>query len=106
MIGNAPDASVGSAVTLELIRSFQLRCGQDVIPLTPSVQRLVAFVALQDRAVRRTHVSGTLWLDACDERASASLRSALWRTPAPAGAPLVAASNTHVWLHPSVQVDF
>jgi DNA-binding SARP family transcriptional activator len=95
-----------TSVRLDLIRGFELRCGSEVVPVTPSSQRLVAFVALHDRAVRRTHVSGALWLDASEGRANASLRSALWRTPGPAGEPIVSASSTHLWLNPDVEVDF
>jgi DNA-binding SARP family transcriptional activator len=47
-----------------------------------------------------------LWTDVAEQRANSSLRSALWRTPAPDGQPLVQASNTHLWLNPVVDVDF
>jgi DNA-binding SARP family transcriptional activator len=55
--------------------------------------------------VRRSTVSGTLWLDSPEDRASASLRSALWRIPAPNGVSLLAASGTHLWLNAQVRVD-
>src|SRR6476661_8651477 len=42
-------------------------------------QRLLAFLALQDRATTRTAIAGTLWPDASEEHAHASLRSALSR---------------------------
>jgi DNA-binding SARP family transcriptional activator len=66
----------------------------------------VAFVALQERTVRRRYVSGALWLDVTEERANANLRSALWRTPAPGGCPLLLASSTHIWFNPDVEIDF
>jgi DNA-binding SARP family transcriptional activator len=95
------------APRLSLIRGFELRNGQgDVVPIALSAQRLVAFVALHDRPVRRIHTSGMLWTDASERRASSSLRSALWRTPALDGRPVVQASNTHLWLNPEVEVDF
>jgi DNA-binding SARP family transcriptional activator len=102
----APATEASSLVNLYLIRGFELRHGDQVIPVPPSSQRLVAFVALRERAVRRCHVSGVLWLDAQEERANASLRSALWRTPSPGGCPLIKASSTHLWLNPEVDVDF
>jgi DNA-binding SARP family transcriptional activator len=40
---------------------------------------LIAYVALQDRPVHRGRLAGSLWLDKSDARASANLRSALWR---------------------------
>ena len=42
-------------------------------------QRLLAFLALRDRAVARTALAGTLWPEASEEHAQASLRSALSR---------------------------
>ena len=42
-------------------------------------QRLLAFLALQDRAMARTALAGTLWPEASEEHAHASLRSALSR---------------------------
>jgi len=91
---------------LSLIRGFELRSVGSVVRVALSAQRLVAFVALQDRAVRRLHASGMLWADAPEQRANSSLRSALWRTPSPHGRPLIEASSTHLWLNPAVQVDF
>jgi len=102
----APAQSRTRVVHLFLLKGFELRHGDEIIPVPPSSQRLVAFVALHDRDVRRGHVSGALWLDAPEERASASLRSALWRTPSPGGCPLIMASTTHLWLNPDVKVDF
>jgi DNA-binding SARP family transcriptional activator len=47
--------------------------------LPPGSQRLLAFLALYDRSVARTAVAGTLWPEASEEHAYASLRSALSR---------------------------
>jgi DNA-binding SARP family transcriptional activator len=94
------------SLRLSLIRGFELRSDGSVVQVAFSAQRLIAFVALQERAVRRPHASGMLWTDASEQRASSSLRSALWRTPAPGGRPLIEASNTHLWLNPAVEVDF
>lgn len=41
--------------------------------------RLVAYLALQRRPVSRSAVAGVLWPESTQERAQASLRSALWR---------------------------
>jgi DNA-binding SARP family transcriptional activator len=91
--------------SLRLIHDFELRSGDELVQLSPSSQRLVGFVALHDRPVRRSTVSGTLWLDSPEDRASASLRSALWRIPAPGGVSLLDASGTHLWLNAQVRVD-
>jgi DNA-binding SARP family transcriptional activator len=90
---------------LNLIQDFELRCGGEPVLMSPNSQRLVGFVALHDRPVRRTKVSSTLWLDSTEDRASASLRSALWRIPAPRGEHILGASSTHVWLNARVRVD-
>ncbi|CAN5177877.1 hypothetical protein BH18ACT4_BH18ACT4_01390 [soil metagenome] len=91
-------------VQLNLLHGFELsvsgRC--PVVPL--GTQRLLAFVALQPRPVHRCYVAGTLWPDKPEERASANLRSALWRLNGPK-TPLVDASSTHVALAPAVVVD-
>ncbi|HEX2362194.1 MAG TPA: BTAD domain-containing putative transcriptional regulator [Jiangellaceae bacterium] len=89
-----------------LIGDFALRCGGEQVDVTPSSQRLICFLALRPpHPVRRMFVSGTLWPDSDEVKASANLRSALWRIPAPGGSAVVCASATHVWLHPDVQVD-
>jgi DNA-binding SARP family transcriptional activator len=91
---------------LSLIGDFELTVDDTPVVVPPAAQRLIGFLALQSgRQVRRALVSGTLWLDATEARANASLRSAIWRSPALAGAPLVGASNTHLWLRPDLVVD-
>jgi DNA-binding SARP family transcriptional activator len=91
-------------VTLELLDAFQLRFGGVPVSLPPSAQRLLALLALTDRPVRRLHVSGTLWLDTPEERASANLRSSLWRLNRP-GRKLVEATSLQLRLAPEVRVD-
>ncbi len=103
-MSTATDAEL--ACSLSLIHDFELWWDGELVPMSPSSQRLVGFVALHDRPVRRTKVSGTLWLDSAEERANASLRSALWRVPAPGGVSVLSASATHVWLNPAIEVDF
>jgi DNA-binding SARP family transcriptional activator len=68
------------------------------------VQRLVAFLALQDRPLRRTYVSGRLWLDKTQDQAFGALRTTLWRLRR-LPAPVVQATTTHLSLAPSVSVD-
>ncbi len=93
-------------ISLSLIRGFELHIEEKTVAVPRSAQRLMAFVALQDRAVQRLHASGVLWNDVSEQQANSCLRSALWRTPSPYGERLVQASGTHLWLNPSVQVDF
>ncbi len=90
------------SVELKLIPDFELRCGGDLVTLTPATRRLVAFLALHARPVLRARASAELWLDVDPRHAAASLRSALWRLPA---RDIVGSSSSHVWLDPGVEVD-
>lgn len=87
---------------LNLIRQFEIRNDGANTPVTPALQRLVGFLALQPSPARRTYVSGTLWSGADEQHASASLRSALWRLQP---LQIICASSTHLWLNPCVEVD-
>lgn len=87
-----------------LLTGFQLACDGKPISLPMSAQRLVAFIGLQDRPVQRTYIAGTLWLDSPDDRAAASLRSALWRSRQP-GLCLVEAGSSGLRLSREVTVD-
>src|SRR5687767_240280 len=54
--------------------------GKDALPDLPGgSQRLLAFLALRDRSVTRTAAAGTLWPEASEDHAHASLRSAISR---------------------------
>lgn len=66
-------------VRLALIGGFELRRSHEHIYLPTAVQRVVAFLGLQERPVQRAFVAGTLWTSASEHHASASLRSAMWR---------------------------
>jgi DNA-binding SARP family transcriptional activator len=103
----APGAAVSAPVRkvrLGLLQGFQLECGESEVDLPLSSQRVLAFLALQLRAQSRLHVAATLWTDFDEERAGASLRSALWRINR-TGHPLVAADCRSLRLMPDVVVD-
>jgi DNA-binding SARP family transcriptional activator len=91
-------------VELRLLNGFHVSRGGEAIDLPSSAERLLAYLAIQDGPVRRLQASSTLWIDATDDHAAASLRSALWRLRQP-GQPLVTATTTHVGLAPEVIVD-
>lgn len=95
---------LGPRITLGLLRGFEVRSDGRPVALPLVAQRLIAFLALQDRPVRRAYVASILWLDASEDRAHAALRTTLWRARSP-GAALVDASSTHVTLAPGVVVD-
>jgi DNA-binding SARP family transcriptional activator len=96
--------SDGAVVQLGLLRGFELFAHGRRIRLPLSAQRVVAFLALQDRPVQRLYVAGTLWLDSTETKANACLRTALWRLRTP-DCPIVEATATHLSLADGVHVD-
>lgn len=66
-------------VRVMLLGRFAVRRGGTSVVLPPNVQRVVAFVALQDHPVPRSHVGAGLWPDSTEAQAGANLRSALWK---------------------------
>jgi DNA-binding SARP family transcriptional activator len=89
---------------LRLLDGFELTEGEQRIDVPTSAQRVLAFLALHDRSVMRHVLAGTLWPDATDARALASLRSALWRVHRVAIA-VVGASADRLYLTDLVEVD-
>lgn len=67
---------------LRLIGCFRLEVGDGVVSVPPTSQRLLALLALRAQAESRGWLAGTLWPDKPDARASANLRTAVWRLPA------------------------
>jgi len=92
------------SVTLALLDAFELRLAGEPVLLPPSAQRLLALLALHERPLLRPRVAGTLWLDMPEERASANLRSSLWRLNRP-GPKLVEATSLQLRLAPEMRVD-
>jgi DNA-binding SARP family transcriptional activator len=89
---------------LSLLSSFELTSAGDPVSLPMPAQRVLAFIALRERPVLRTHVAETLWLDSTETRACGSLRSALWRLRRP-GFELVDVTSGQLQLEPQVAVD-
>jgi DNA-binding SARP family transcriptional activator len=89
---------------LRLLNAIELVAAGEPVPLPMSAQRVLAFVALHDHVLRRPFVAGSLWLDSPEERASANLRTALWRIHR-CGLSLVQASGQQLSLHAAVVVD-
>jgi DNA-binding SARP family transcriptional activator len=97
-------AATGRTVKLSLLQGFQLECADIEVDLPLSSQRVLAFLALQLRPQTRSYVAATLWTNFKEERAGASLRSALWRINH-CGYPLIAADARTLRLMPDVVVD-
>ncbi len=95
---------LAGVLRLALLEGFELSSEGIAVILPLSAQRLLAFLALQERPLLRLYVAGVLWPDTREERSSANLRSAIWRLHRP-GWQLVQASPQHVALAASVRVD-
>ncbi|WP_433787457.1 AfsR/SARP family transcriptional regulator [Actinomycetospora sp. CA-101289] len=99
------DLPAPTAAQLYLVGRFACRVGDADLRLTPTAERVLAFLALARRPVRRHQLAGTLWPDVTDRQALARLRSALWKVPAAHRASLVEADTTTVALHATATVD-
>lgn len=99
--GAGPEAPVA----LDVVRDFELRYRDEPVELPATSQRLLALLALLARPTPRSLVSATLWPDADEQHAGASLRSALWRIAAVPGPGLVRTCGTGLALAAHVVVD-
>ncbi|MGW5720024.1 AfsR/SARP family transcriptional regulator [Amycolatopsis sp. NPDC003865] len=95
---------VTQIVTLRLLKGFTLLVEDDPVALSFSAQRLLAFLALQDRPRTRTYVARTLWPEATTSRANANLRSSLWRASR-SGHQVIDASVHEMALAGNISVD-
>jgi DNA-binding SARP family transcriptional activator len=100
----AKEPQPGVRTSLSLLDAFELRCDGELVGLPVSAQRLLAFLALHEGPLLRPYVAGTLWIDASDDRAGASLRSSLWRLNR-SGHRLVDATSTRLGLAAGIDVD-
>jgi DNA-binding SARP family transcriptional activator len=89
---------------LTLLNRFQLSRDDEAIALPNGAQRLLAFLAVRGRRVQRLSVACTLWIDVSEQRATANLRSAVWRLKEVADG-LVDADQSELGLTRDVQVD-
>jgi DNA-binding SARP family transcriptional activator len=67
------------ALDLGILNGFRLTRGGEPVRVPLAAQRLLGFLALQQYPVHRLHVASMLRTDTSEERATASLRSTLWR---------------------------
>ncbi len=99
-----PHPREAAVVRLRLLGGFGLWRNGRSVPLTFGAQRLIAYLAIRGQWLLRTHVAGTLWPDAMEQRANASLRSTVWRLRS-SDLALVETTKEHVRLAPGVSVD-
>jgi DNA-binding SARP family transcriptional activator len=87
-----------------VLRSFELRADGRVVAVSQNAQRVLAFLAVRGRPQLRTTVASTLWMDTPNDRASANLRTALWKVRQQLG-DLVRTSSAQLEIAPGVDVD-
>ena len=87
-----------------LLEGFDLRCQGVAVSLPLAAQRLLAFLALQKAPLLRSYVGEVLWPESTRRRASANLRSAIWRIRQ-AGHNVIDLSGSRLLLNEGVVVD-
>jgi DNA-binding SARP family transcriptional activator/DNA-binding HxlR family transcriptional regulator len=89
----AASATPAVSIEISLLGSFLLCVGGEPVgPLSVGSQRLLVFLALNDRHVGRAAMAGRMWPEVSNERAGISLRSALSRLDAPTREAILTAS--------------
>jgi DNA-binding SARP family transcriptional activator len=73
----------GPRISLRLLGGFELWVEDQCVPLMPSSQRLLAYLAVHEGPVTRAALTTQLWPETTRRRAAACLRSALWRLVKP-----------------------
>jgi DNA-binding SARP family transcriptional activator len=98
------DDQVAERFRLRLLGGFDLRLGDQIVPVPINVRRLLALLAVRDRPQTRTGAAYTLWMDTTQARATANLRSTLWKIGAQR-AQLLVCCGERLALEPDVDVD-
>lgn len=96
-------ASAGN-IRLRLLQSFELVADDEIVMLPRGLQRVLAFLALGDRAVDRSRLAGLLWPEVAEGRAAANLRCSLWRVRQ-TGLSLVQSYSNMLQIDPTVHID-
>lgn len=99
-----PRTAFDRHLVLRLLGGFHLELDAASVPVSRVGQRVLACLALHDRRQPRSALAGRLWPEVGEERASARLRTALWRLPDQPGL-LEVGIDQGVALGPDVAVD-
>ena len=91
---------------ITMLGGFEVYRDGQPLELPPSCRRLVALAALKRRAVPRTWVCHTLWPTTRPDRATARLRTTLWRLRPMGADGMLAVTPQAVALAPEVAVDW
>lgn len=105
-MGGVDDAR-SPLVRLTLLGGLELRVDRQQVRISPAAQRTLAMLAVRHRRAPASRVSLAehLWPDTSVEKATANLRSILWRMPRPRARTLVTATASQVRLSEDLAVD-
>ena len=92
--------------TVTMLGGFEVYRDGQLLDLPPSCQRLVALAALKRRAVPRSWTCQTLWPTTRPDRATARLRTTLWRLRPMGAETLLAVTPQSIAIAPDVSVDW
>lgn len=76
---SCPCGLVPGAARLRLLGGFEVVCARQAVQLPLAAQRVLAFLSVHEVPLLRAYVAEALWPDSHRNRASANLRSAVWR---------------------------
>jgi DNA-binding SARP family transcriptional activator len=89
-----------------MLGGFEVSRDGLLLDLPPSCQRLVALAALKRRAVPRSWLCRTLWPTTRPDRATARLRTTLWRLRPMGAGPMLSVTPQWIAIAPDVTVDW
>ena len=92
--------------TITMLGGFEVYRDDQLLDLPPSCQRLVALAALKRRPVPRGYVCRTLWPTTRSDRATARLRTTLWRLRPMGAAALLDVTPQSIGVGHDVAVDW
>lgn len=87
-----------------LLFGFKASIDGRFVVMPSNVERVLAFLAIRKQPQRRLHVAAMLWMDSPQDRASANLRTALWKARTVLGDWIVPRGG-YLSLAPFVSVD-
>lgn len=93
----------GAAIKVRLLGGFYIEEEGRAVSLPLTLQRMVAYAALQAAWVPRTRAAAHLWPDTSEARAASNLRTGLWRLRR--NLQVLVADPTAISLAPDVEVD-
>lgn len=91
---------------ITMLGGFDVYRDGQALDMPPSCQRLIALAALKRRAVPRSWLCRTLWPTTRPDRATARLRTTLWRLRPMGADALLAVTPQSIAIAPDVPVDW